>query len=101
MLRKLAFLGLAAYAGRALFNRTKGSEDTDAVAASDFDAAASRSGARSAGNVPGHAPIDLSGDAHPDGSARADDHFRPDVHAPVAEEDRESLTPATMPPVRD
>lgn len=101
MLRKLAFLGLAAYAGRALFNRTKGTDASDPVAASDFDAAASRSGGQSAGDVPGHPPTDLSGEAHPDGSARADDHFRPDVHAPVAEEDRESLRPATVPAPHD
>lgn len=102
MLRKLALLGLAAYAGRALFRKTTGSSSSDDVAASDFDAAATRSGARSAGTeASGHAPTDLSGARHPDGSARADDHYRPDIHASVAEEDRESLRPATMPAPHD
>lgn len=77
MLRKLAFLGLAAFAGKTLWNKHKA------------DQADGR-------QVPGHRPTDLEGDTHPDGSARADDHFRPDIHAGVAEADREGLRPATV-----
>lgn len=76
MLRKLAFLGIAAYAGRKLFQKAQGASD--------------------ATTGPGHRPTDLSGASHPDGSARADDHFRPDPHASVAAEDKESLRPATI-----
>ena len=45
---------------------------------------------------PGHAPTDLGGDSHPDGGERADDHFRPDPHAEVSPEDKESLRPVTI-----
>lgn len=93
MLRKLAFLGLAAYAGRVLFNRIRNPEAADAGRSPD--------GAPAAGDGPGHRPTDLSGDVHPDGSSRADDHFRPDVHARVAEDERESLRPVTVPAPHD
>lgn len=49
----------------------------------------------------GHVPRDLLSDAHPDGNARADDHFRPEPTAPVAPEDRESLRPVTAPAPHD
>ncbi len=52
-------------------------------------------------NQVGHAPRDLTGDSHPDGSGRADAHFRPDPTAPVAAEDREGLRPVTMPAPHD
>ncbi|WNO54633.1 hypothetical protein [Stakelama saccharophila] len=45
----------------------------------------------------GHAAPDLAADAHPDGSERAPDAFRPDPDGPVAKADRESLRPATVP----
>ena len=49
----------------------------------------------------GHVPNDLLSDAHPDGNARVDDHFRPNPTAPVPPEDRESLRPVTAPAPRD
>ncbi|GAY22521.1 hypothetical protein SFOMI_3078 [Sphingobium fuliginis] len=44
----------------------------------------------------GHRPVDLEGPEHPDGSQRADEHYRPDIHATVAPEDKESLRPVTL-----
>lgn len=49
----------------------------------------------------GHAPGDLIGDEHPDGSGRADPHFRPDPTGGVDASDRESLRPVTMPAPKD
>lgn len=57
--------------------------------------------ALSAQDDPGHTPADLLTDAHPDGSQRAEDHYRPDPTAPVSAEDRESLRPVTMPAPHD
>ncbi|GAA4780950.1 hypothetical protein GCM10023219_31350 [Stakelama sediminis] len=48
----------------------------------------------------GHAAPDLTGDAHPDGTSRAPDHFRPDGDAPVPKSDRDALRPATVPAPR-
>ena len=45
----------------------------------------------------GHVPLDLYTDAHPDGSTRAEEHYRPDPHAEVEPEDRESFRPVTVP----
>ena len=55
----------------------------------------------SAQDDPGHTPADLLTSAHPDGTQRADDHYRPDPTAPVAPEDREGLRPVTMPAQHD
>ena len=49
----------------------------------------------------GHVPSDLLGDRHPDGSVRADDHFRPDPTAPISTADRESMRPVTYPAPHD
>lgn len=49
----------------------------------------------------GHVPTDLLGDEHPDGSERADDHFRPDPGGSVDPEDRESMRPVTLPAPHD
>lgn len=57
--------------------------------------------ALSAQNDPGHAPADLLTNVHPDGTQRAEDHYRPDPTAPVAADDRESLSPVTMPAPHD
>jgi hypothetical protein len=57
--------------------------------------------ALSAQDDPGHTPADLLTDAYPDGTRRADDHYRPDPTAPVAPEDREGLRPVTMPAPHD
>ncbi|WP_010544328.1 hypothetical protein [Sphingomonas elodea] len=42
----------------------------------------------------GTVPTDLMGDAHPDGSTRAIEDFRPDPSAPVPESERDALRPA-------
>lgn len=75
MIRKLALLGLAAYAGRKLL-------------------------ARSAAKVDhiGYTPRDLHRDPAQDRNQRADPHFRPDPHGHVPEEDLEGLRPVTFKP---
>lgn len=57
--------------------------------------------ALSAQDDPGHTPADLLTSAHPDGTQRTDDHYRPDPTAQVAPEDREGLRPVTMPAPHD
>ena len=42
----------------------------------------------------GTEPVDLMGDAHPDGSERAIDAFRPDPTAPVPASERDQFRPA-------
>lgn len=49
---------------------------------------------RAAAAEPGTVPTDLTGDRHPDGSARAIEAFRPDPTASVPAEEREALRPA-------
>ena len=44
-----------------------------------------------------HVPTDLMGDRHPGPNDRAADAFRPDPTAPVPENEREGLRPATGP----
>ncbi|EZP74348.1 hypothetical protein BV96_00436 [Sphingomonas paucimobilis] len=80
MIRKLALLAGAGFLAKKLFDRSR--EDK-------------------AASSPGHRPTDLSGDRHPDGSSRADEHFRPDPTATVSASDRESLRPVTMPAPHD
>ncbi len=92
MLRTLAFLGIAAVAGRALLKQGRFADDLPV----GKEPVRHVRGAGASTGGPGHVPTDLAGDDHPDGSARADDHFRPDPHASVAPEDRESLRPVTM-----
>jgi len=81
MLKKLALVGFVVFVARA-FSRSRA-------------LSGSPGGARTV-SLPGHLTTDLNGDEHPDGKTRAEDHFRPDRHARVAEEDRESLRPATV-----
>lgn len=102
MIRKLILLGGAAFLSAKFFNRP-GSKDGRAQPASPptstkFDSGEATANADSS---LGHAPTDLSGDRHPDGSARAEDHYRPDPTAPVPSEDRESLRPVTAPAPHD
>lgn len=78
MLKTLAFLGIAAFAGRHLLKGRTGAEPAEK------------------GTGAGHRPDDLLGSEHPDGSTRADPHYRPDIHAHVDTQDRESLRPVTM-----
>lgn len=79
MIRKLALLAGAGFLAKKLMER-------------------SGSGMSSS---PGHRPNDLMGDRHPDGSTRADEHFRPDPTARVSAEDREGMRPITMPAPHD
>lgn len=83
MIRKLALLGLAVFAGKKLLARS-------AAAAS-----APVSGV-------GHSPTDLERNAirddSRDGNLRADPHFRPDPHGHIPEEDLEGLRPVTFKP---
>jgi hypothetical protein len=87
MIRKLALLAGAGYLAKKWLDRDRagGNRPTHAAAASHI----------------GHAPTDLLGDIHPDGSQRAEEHFRPDPTAPVSAEDRESLRPVTSPAPHD
>ncbi|MDX3901257.1 MAG: hypothetical protein QHC40_12235 [Sphingobium sp.] len=102
MIRKLILLGGAAFLGAKFFNRpnTKDgrAQPASPPASTRFDGGAA---AADTDMSPGHAPTDLSGDRHPDGSARAEDHYRPDPTAPVSPEDRESLRPVTAPAPHD
>ncbi len=105
MIRKLILLGGAAFLGAKFVNRpASGSAGDDRAqpasppAGTRFDSGEATADADSS---PGHAPMDLSGDDHPDGSARAEEHYRPDPTAPVPPEDRESLRPVTAPAPHD
>lgn len=73
MIRKLALLGIAAFAGKKLLDHK-------------------------AGASAGHAPTDLGADLQRDNHARADPHFRPDPHGHVPPEDLEGLRPVTFKP---
>lgn len=89
MIRKLALLAGAGLIAKKLLDRSR------------QDGATGPSEGRfkptyAATPAPGHVPTDLLGDKHPDGSGRADDHFRPDPTAPVSAEDREGLRPVTL-----
>ncbi|NIJ18127.1 hypothetical protein [Sphingobium vermicomposti] len=79
MIRKLALLAGAGFLVKKLLNK----------------------GQANAPSSPGHRPTDLMGNRHPDGSRRADEHYRPDPTGPVAAEDREGLRPVTMPAPHD
>lgn len=73
MIRKLALLGLAAYAGKKLLDRN-------------------------AQPSVGHPLNDLSREMLRDNTTRADPHFRPDPHGHVPPEDLEGLRPVTFKP---
>lgn len=90
MIRKLAFLAGAGFLAKALMDRRRGADT----------ASTPRMPATGEDDV-GHVPTDLLGDAHPDGSARAEEHYRPDPTAPVSDEDREGLRPVTAPAPHD
>ena len=79
MLRKLALLAGAGLLVKKLLNNERGKSPSS----------------------PGHKPTDLMTDRHPDGSVRADEHYRPDPTAPVGAQDREGLRPITMPAPHD
>lgn len=103
MLRKLVFLGLAGFAAKKLIDRSVTANP--ATASTGGQSADTLSETGTTASQPdttsiGHAPTDLGGDTHPDGSERADDHFRPDSHATIPPEDREGLRPVTFEPAR-
>lgn len=78
MLKKLALVGLAVFAGKRWLERSGGSTGGPAPV--------------------GHAAHDLDRDMRGNGSTRADPHFRPDPHGSVPEEDLEGLRPVTFKP---
>lgn len=94
MIRKLALLAGAGFIAKKLLDRSR----TDMQ--SGQGARTTRNDAPS-GTSTGHVPTDLLGDSHPDGSLRAEDHYRPDPTAAVPPEDRESLRPVTFPAPHD
>jgi hypothetical protein len=110
MLRKLAILGLAAYGAKKLIERAglgaAALESISRPTPRERDAGTTGPGAAAAleaahrTTTVGHVTTDLSGDTHPDGSQRADDHFRPDLHASVPPEDIEGLRPVTVKPAK-
>ncbi|HWV12842.1 MAG TPA: hypothetical protein VN110_06050 [Sphingobium sp.] len=89
MIRKLAFLAGAGFIAKKLFDRTRPDGQPGSRAAQVSEPST------------GHVPADLLGENHPDGTVRAEDHYRPDPTAPVPPEDRESLRPVTMPAPHD
>lgn len=94
MLRKIILLlGAGALAKKLLSN--KGSTSPASPNTDRFN------DARQSDEAVGHVPSDLLRDSHPDGSDRADAHFRPDPTGQVDAADRESLRPVTMPAPRD
>lgn len=101
MLRKLAILGLAAYGARKLIDKAAASGSLGETVPTALPGPRATLTDNSAASPSiGHAPTDLSGETHPDGSQRADDHFRPDPHASIPPEDLEGLRPVTVPPAR-
>lgn len=91
MIRKLALLAGAAFIAKKWLDQPR----DGGIAAKD------RSSGQAGTSSPGHAPTDLLGHSHPDGSMRADEHFRPDPTAAVSDEDREGLRPVTFPAPHD
>ncbi|WP_097093030.1 hypothetical protein [Novosphingobium sp. Chol11] len=97
MIRKLAFLAGAGFIAKKLFDRSR----SDAQPTPGSSTARSRPSQASTEPSTGHVPADLLGDSHPDGTVRAEEHYRPDPTAPVSPEDRESLRPVTAPAPHD
>lgn len=95
MIRKLALLAGVGFIAKKLLDRS--SSDTRSGSTSAGPDASSSSSTASTG----HVPADLLGDSHPDGTVRAENHYRPDPTAPVPPEDRESLRPVTAPAPHD
>lgn len=122
MLRTLAFLGLGVLAVRQFTkhglgtdgggdgpqDRGRGMASTEGRTVPIGGVPERHAVGSSAGHLPsaadnpaagqsGHVPTDLSGDDRPGADRPVDEHYRPDPHAAVAPEDRESLRPVTMP----
>lgn len=98
MLRKIILLVGAGVLAKKLLARAGPSLPGTSPAASSEAGSPSRAETDSA---VGHVPADLMRDDHPDGSERADAHFRPDPTGKVDAADRESLRPVTMPAPKD
>lgn len=94
MIRKLALLVGAGFIAKKLLDRSRPDAGATAARSPSLQKTSSASST-------GHVPADLLGDSHPDGTARAEDHYRPDPTAPVLPEDRESLRPITAPAPHD
>lgn len=87
MIRKLALLAGVGFTAKKLLDRPRPAAGTTSTRTDAPDQSSTAS--------TGHVPSDLLGDSHPDGTVRAEDHYRPDPTAPVPPEDRESLRPVT------
>jgi len=101
MLRKIILLVGAGVLAKKLLGRTgppSSAPETSPAPSSETGASESRA---DTGSAVGHVPVDLMRDDHPDGSERADAHFRPDPTGKVDAADRESLRPVTMSAPRD
>ena len=99
MIRKLALLAGVGFLAKKLLDRSH--PDAQPGPGSGSATAQSRAPEASSAASTGHVPADLMGDSHPDGTVRAEDHYRPDPTAPVPPEDRESLRPVTAPAPHD
>ncbi|MEJ7934828.1 hypothetical protein WG907_11225 [Sphingobium sp. AN558] len=97
MIRTLLLFGGAAFIGGKLQKGSKG----HSVALNDKSTGASDHSAPDKVSQQGHVPVDLLVDEHPDGKARADEHFRPDPTGAIAPEDREAFRPVTAPAPHD
>jgi|GEM_PF-1998555 len=97
MIRKLAFLAGAGFLAKKLLDRSRADTYSPGRSSTQFRPQAAGGSA----TPTGHVPADLLGDSHPDGTVRAEDHYRPDPTAPVSPEDRESLRPVTVPAPHD
>lgn len=97
MIRKLALLAGVGFIAKKLLDRSH----PDAQPGPGSATAQPRAPETSPAPSTGHVPADLMGDSHPDGTVRAEDHYRPDPTAPVPPEDRESLRPVTAPAPHD
>ena len=96
MIRKIALIAGAAWLASRVFGKQTPEQGVKEGRFSPSDA---QSGADV--DATDHVPKDLMSDAHPDGTQRADDHFRPDPTAPVDAQDREGLRPVTAPAPHD
>lgn len=96
MIRKLALLAGAGFIAKKLLDRSRADTPLSSQSSPRFQPQAGASTTSG-----GHVPSDLLGDSHPDGTVRAEEHYRPDPTAPVPPEDRESLRPVTAPAPHD
>ena len=96
MIRKLALLAGVGFIAKKLLDRSRSNAPSPNRSSTQF-----RPQTGVSATSTGHVPADLLGDSHPDGTVRAEDHYRPDPTATVPPEDRESLRPVTAPAPHD